>query len=404
MSASKQTPVYSFTVAFFLYATMLVDLYRKMIGENTPTVRNVVYIISLGLIFWDMLKKKHVVPMLLLGVVMTVLFLFSSLINAGYNQVYITAWLLFITRLLPAYYIGRYTDDWAAVSVVVRKFLWIAVIYAVIAYLSPYDNSGETNAYATISKNLFFVVIIACYDSFTNRKKLAELICILCFIPILFLGTRACLFGAVFALMLIFGRRISQSSSQKKIRYYSLLFIGGVAVIVLFTAMTDVLLDLLPNSRSLQYLVKGEMFNDSGRSESFFSKLIKSLNENPLKMRGFLGDQIFLAGQNASIDEILSSFAHNVYLELCMNFGVIIGIILGISFTIVLFKAYRRSKYSHYDIEFVYLGTLGMTFVNMLVSFSWLHSYEIWFLFGLAYCLIRYEAADMVSDDDLSED
>lgn len=404
MNASKQTPLYSFTVAFFLYATMLVDLYRKMVGVSTTTVRNVVYIISLGLIIWDMLKKKHTLPMLLLGLVMTLLFFFSSLINVGYSQVYFTAWTMFVFRLLPAFYIGRYTDDWAAVSLVVRKFLWIAVIYAVIAYLSPYDNSGETNAYATISKNLFFVVIIACYDSFTNRKRLAELICILCFIPILFLGTRACLFGAVFALMLIFGRRISQSSGQKKIRYYTLLFIGGVATIVFFTAMTDVLLDLLPNSRSLQYLVKGEMFDDSSRSESFYSKLIVSLQDHPLRMHGFLGDQIYLAGENAAIDEILSSFAHNVYLELCMNFGLIIGIILGITFTIVLLKAYRKSRYANYDIEFVYLGVLGMTFVNMLVSFSWLHSYEIWFLFGLAYCLIRRKAPDMVFDTDLRKD
>lgn len=403
MNLSKQTPVYSFTVAFFLYATMLVDLYRKMIGVNTTMVRNIVYIISLGLILWDMLNKKKVLPMVLLGLVMTLLFFFSSLINAGHAQVYITAWTMFVFRLWPAYYIGRYTYDWAAVSVVVRKYLWIAVFYAVIAYLSPYDNSGETNAYATISKNLFFVVIIACYDSFTNRKRWAELICILCFIPILFLGTRACLFGAVFALMLIFGRKISQSSGQKKIRYYSLLFIGGVAVIILFTAMTDVLLDLLPNSRSLQYLVKGEMFDDSSRSESFYSRLIVSLQENPLKMHGFLGDQIFLAGQNASIDEILSSFAHNVYLELCMNFGVIIGIILSIIFTIVLLKAYKNSRYANYDIEFVYLGTLGMTFVNMLVSFSWLNAYEVWFLFGLAYCLIRHKTANIESNGGLSE-
>lgn len=403
MNLSKQTPVYSFTVAFFLYATMLVDLYRKVVGVSTTTVRNVVYIISLGLIVWDMLQKKHVLPMMLLGVVMSLLFFFSSLINAGYNQVYFTAWTLFVFRLWPAYYIGRYTEDWAAVSVVVRKFLWIAVIYAVIAYLSPYDNSGATNAYATISKNLFFVVIIACYDSFTNRKRWAEMICILCFIPILFLGTRACLFGAVFALMLIFGRKISQSSGEKKIRYYSLLFIGGVAVIVLFTTMTDVLLDLLPNSRSLQYLVKGEMFDDSSRSESFYSKLIASLQNYPLRMHGFLGDQIFLAGQNASIDEILASFAHNVYLELCMNFGVIIGIILSITFTIVLLKAYRESRYADYDMEFVYLGVLGMTFVNMMVSFSWIHSYEIWLLFGLAYYLIRQNAVEIESEVDSSE-
>lgn len=131
------------------------------------------------------------------------------------------------------------------------------------------------------------------------------------------------------------------------------------------------------------------MFDDSNRSESFYSKLIVSLQDHPLRMHGFLGDQIYLAGENATIDEILSSFAHNVYLELCMNFGLIIGVILGIIFTIVLLKAYRKSRYANYDMELVFLGTFGMCFVNMLVSFSWLHAYEVWFLFGLAYSVIR---------------
>lgn len=393
INISKHTSIFSFTVALFLYATMVVDIYRKLIGVNTLTVRNVVYIISLALIVWDMIKTKHFMFMVMLGFIMSLLFLFSSQINSGNNQVYYTAWMLFVTRLWPAFYIGRYTDDWASVSVVVRKFLWIALLYAGIAYVTPFDNSGGHNAYATIAQNLFFVVIVACYDSFFNKKKLYSLICIVCFFPILFLGTRACMFGAMFALVLIFGRRISKSSMKKKVRYYALLIIGAVVATLLFSVMTDALLDLLPNSRSLRYLIKGEMFEDSNRFDSFYSRLIQSLQEDPMRMRGLLGDQIFLAGNNASLDIILSSYAHNVYLELCMNFGLIAGIILGLVFTAVLWKAFKKSKYRSDDTELVFLGTLGMCFVNMLVSFSWLHAYEVWFLFGLAYGVIRRKQA-----------
>lgn len=72
-----------------------------------------------------------------------------------------------------------------------------------------------------------------------------------------------------------------------------------------------------------------------------------------------------------------------------MNFGLIIGVFLGVYFTIVLIYAYLKSKTRDRAIEYVFLGVFGMTFVNMMVSFSWLFQYEVWLLVGLAYNIIR---------------
>lgn len=388
--ASKRDSLYNYTVTFFLYATLIVDLYRKTIAVNSTMVRNVVYIGCLLLILRDAQKHKRLPHMLLVGSVMSLLYWISSFIYPGHNQIFFSAWLMFVSRLWPAYYIGRYTEDWAGVSHRVRKFILFALLYAMIAFTSTvFDIAGLNSTYATIASNLFFVVWIAFYDSFKSHKIIPIIICLVCFLPVLFLGTRAGMFGALLALVLYFGRVINRSNAQKKALYYMLLFIGAITIITTFGLMSHYLLDILPNSRTLNALLSGNIFDDSNRSEGFYSKMYASFEQNPLKMHGLIGNQIYLAGDNASADVIMSSFAHNVYLELCMNFGVIIGIFMGLYFTIVLIRAYLKSKWRKEDVEFVFLGVLGMTFVGMLVSYSWLFQYEVWMLFGMAYGVIR---------------
>lgn len=388
--ALKQNSFYNYTATFFLYATLFVDLYRKMIRVNVETVRNVVYMGCLLLILWDAYKHKRLPHMLLVGGVMSLLYLFSSFVYPGHNQIYFSAWLMFVTRLWPAYYVGRYTDDWAGVSQCVRKYILIALLYALIAFSSNvFDISGSNSSYATIASNLFFVVWVAFFDSFKSHKFLSIIICLICFIPVMFLGTRAGLFGALLALALYFGRVIKRSNAQKKALYYMLLIVGAFVIILTFGLLSRHLLDLFPNSRTLSFLVKGKIFDDSNRSAGFYSVMYDSFAQHPFKMHGLIGNQIFTSGNNASTDVIMSSFAHNVYLEICMNFGVPIGILLGLYFTIVLINAYLKSRWRKEDVEFVFLGVLGMNFVGMLVSYSWLFSYSIWLLFGMAYGVIH---------------
>lgn len=390
MIGTKHTSFYNFAVTFFLYATLIIDLYRKVIGINVGTVRNIIYILSLSLILWDAIKTNRLVHMMVIGGVMTLLYFFSSVINFGYRQVFISAWLLFVFRLWPAYYIGRYTEDWDGVSYCVRKYIWIGLLYALVAFTSGlFEASGANSSYATIAANLFYITWIAFYDSFHNHKVLSTIVCLICFVPVLFLGTRAGLLGALLALVLYFGRKISRSSLQNKVRSYVLLLISTIFVVIFFGSLSDYLFDLLPNSRNLSIMLKGDFFNDSHRSDAFYLRMYESFENNPLKMFGLVGNQIFIAGDGAPMDKILGSFAHNVYLELCMNFGIFIGVFLSIYFTIVLFQAYLKSRWLNRDIEFVFLGILGMTFVEMMVSFSWQFSYQIWLLVGMAYGVIR---------------
>lgn len=383
MYNTKQNSFYSFSVALFLYATLIVDLYRKIGGGSVETVRNLFYIISFGFIFVDMVKSKHLTKMFGLFFTVSIIFLVSSLINNGYGSIFISTWILFVSRLLPAYYVGRYTEDWNDVSKYVSKLSWLALLYAIIAIISPYDNTS--NAYATIATNLVFVSLISFRYAIQNKRYIKIAISLVCFAAVLFLGTRAVFVGTILSIVLVVSLYINNQNKGKKIVLW-ILAISMVLVIIAFSStMIQVLLDMFTNSRTLIMLSDGEMLNDSNRSEGFYSELIYSLETNPFKIYGFLGDRIYLAGNNATKDVIISSFSHNVLLEICMNFGLVLGFFICLYFIYVLFKGWLNSKRFAQVERYIFMSFLGVTFVNMMVSSSYLNSYYIWVLYGFAF-------------------
>lgn len=389
MINTKQSSFYSFSVAIFLYATLIVDLYRKIGGVfAVDTVRDVLYIISFGFILIDMIKTKHLIKMFGLFIIVSVFFLISSFINSGHNTIYVSIWILFVSRLFPAYYIGRYTENWDEVSKYVSNLSWLALIYSMIAILSPYD--GVNNAYATIATNLVFISFITFRYARNNKQYIKLGISIICFISILFLGTRAVFVGTLLSIVLVFSLYINKTRKKKKrIILWILTILCSTILVIFFSDIIRIMEELLPNSRTLRMLSEGDMLDDSNRMSAFYSDLFYSLETNPFKIYGFIGDRIYLAGQGATNEIIISSFSHNVLLEICMNFGLIPGVIINIYFSIILLKGLINSKYSDIVVHYVFLSFLGVTFVNMMLSSSYLGSYYIWLLYGFAFRFVK---------------
>ena len=378
----KQGKFYAFATTSYLYATVIVDLYRKLVGTNVESVRNIVYFFSFMLLFYDMIRTKRLQSMFTILIVSLLIFGFSIAINPGYSTVYSSAILLFISRMWPAYYIGRYTEVWNILCKFVLLFSPIAFAYAVSLFIVP-DLAGGS-AYATIASNLAIVTMISLYACFYYKKKLLLPIVVACLIPVFFYGTRAFFLGVLISLFLAYIININNVSPVKKI----FLFTTLVVVVAFLLICSDVIFSKLnqwfPDSRTLNMMVAGDLMDDSNRS-SFYDSIFAHLEEKPFSMLGFIGDRIYLSSQGADVSEILSNFSHNCSLELCMHFGVPIGIILNIYFIVKLATALKRSFLVQYTINYVYVLILGVCFLNMMVSASYISEYYVWLLFGLAF-------------------
>ena len=292
--------------------------------------------------------------------------------------------MLFISRLWPAYYIGRYTENWNSLSKSILYFSPIAFVYAVSLFVLPDLASGE--AYATIASNLAFVSMIALFASLYFKKIIFLPITVTCLIPVFFYGTRAFFLGVIVSLMLAYIINGNNVSKSKRILLIALFILVCFMFFVAGDAIFNQLYRWFPDSRTLQMMALGNFMDDSNRSW-FYQRLINHLTENPFSMRGLIGDRIFLSNSSATTEEILSNFSHNCMLELCMNFGLPIGVILNIYFITKIISTIKSSFQIQNIVNYVYVLVLGAGFVDMMVSASYMVSYIPWFLFGLVFCI-----------------
>lgn len=379
----KQGKFYAFAATGYLYSLIIVDLYRKLNGVNVENIRNIVYIFFFALLLIDMVKARHLKPMLTIAAVTMLLFGFSIIINPGYSSVYSASIMLFVSRLWPAYYIGRYTENWETLSKAVLLFSPIALAYAVSLFLIPEIAGGQ--AYATIASNLSFVSLISLYASVHLKKYIGLIISIICLIPVFFYGTRVYFVGVILSLFLAYVININNVSLNKRVVLFTILFIVVSVFLIAGDSIFEYLYNLFPDSRTLKMMAVGDFLDDSNRS-SIYDKIIDHLTDNPLDMCGLIGDRIFLC-PNGTTSEILSSFSHNCCLELCMNFGLFIGIILNIIFIKKLLQAVIGSFHRQFTINYIFMLILGAGFVDMMVSASYMVSYIPWLLFGCAFSI-----------------
>lgn len=380
----KQGKIYTLAATGYLYSLIIVDLYRKLAGTNVESIRNMVYIFFFALLLVDMYRTKRLKHMLSIGTVTMFVFVLSILINPGYSQVYTSAIILFISRLWPAFYIGRFTDDWDQLSKCVLLFSPIALAYSASLFVIPDIASGQ--AYATIASNLAFVSMISLFACLYYKKIYALPIAIVCLIPVFFYGTRAFFLGVIISLFLAYVINSNNVSKQKRVLLLTSLALGAIIFMSYSESIFNQLYQWFPDSRTLKMMALGDFMDDSNRS-SFYDRIFEHLNAEPLSMLGLIGDRIYLSPPGADSAEILAEFSHNCCLELCMDFGVPLGILLNIYFFRKLWIATRNSFAVQNTVNYVYVLILGACFLNMMVSASFMGDYVVWLLFGLAFKL-----------------
>lgn len=390
----KQGKFYTLTATGFLYSLIIVDLYRKFEGANVDSLRNIVYISSFALLLIDMYKSKHLKTMFSIAVVTLMIFGLSILLNPGYSEVYSSSIMLFISRLWPAFYIGRYTEDWDTLSKSVLFFSPIALAYAISLIIIPEISDGD--AYATIASNLAFVSLISFFSCIYYKKYIWLPIVIICLIPVFFYGTRAFFLGVFLSLFLAYLINLKKISRAKRSLLFTGLVVLGLILLVFNEVIFNQLYEWFPESRTLKMMTGGDFLDDSNRG-SFYGQIFQYLENNPFGMLGLIGDRIYLSSSYASTAEILSMFSHNCCLELCMNFGLFMGIALNMYFLNKLYMSLKKCFSTHKTINYIYVLIFGAGFINMMVSASYMGSYIPWLLFGLAFSICSFRTKNNLS-------
>ena len=371
--------------AIFFYAFGLDYLYAAFPQLNLIFNSIVVGVVILSLIVVNLTLKYKRIPLSLIAIYAVSVFfvLFSLLIQSGQSFIWNEILTLHNIKLvvfipLSLCVFSKYDLVRLMNKISIFMLLYYFVIYKFYFSITSY----ETDFYAEYGMgygfaNTLFWVIYLRY-CFQKGKVIYYLfaafdaLLIISFAPrsvILIMG------AASFANVFIYW---GADSKKKKLAMTVLLIFVAVMVFVFQNLLIDILIYLLQGfsnmGRTLWFLQnRSATFNADGR-DFIWAACIKAIREHPLYIRGACGDILYLHGAIG-----IDFYAHNLYLEILMQFGLVLGgiIILWLIKGLVFCFRMKDKEWQAIILPFGIMSFVSLFFSMSFWACSWFWMYIV---------------------------
>jgi hypothetical protein len=322
---------------------------------------------------------------LMFSIIILLLVCVTIFINSKYDQKFINDYLwTFLLQAFPLYFIGRSVvfelknDNRIIILGRLSLLCLVFAIFVVLLYGANIQAEWSDNMYYSyiILPHILLVLFLA-----VNYKKLLYIVSfIVGFLFLLMLGNRGSLVCvSIFALVTMY-KTISNLSATKKIAVIVVLIAA-----TLFFVQGELYRSLLTNlysfssrhglSARLLYYLNGQINEpfDSGRG-AIRKKIIDAINNNPF---GYgLSSDVYFAGQ----------YAHNIFIEMWVEFGVVFGtFFLGLFlFSFVKVLANSNITWKQKNIFWIFIC---LSLVKLCISGTYITDPYFFFTIGLAISL-----------------
>ena len=325
---TKREKFFSLILAYMLTFQGLSDGVNVMfnfLGMQTPLDTAVLYLslilmIVVFLLWLIQLKRLYIDEVLLLFLI-AVPFTMTCFIPGGYSR-YLSfslsdfsgnSFLVLFIYALPAYLLIRRIRNYSYLYKYMVYFSYVVVSLSVFTYFCT--NTAFAESYMTLAYNMLLQTVVLLLHKPRKYKLLHYALAALgCFV-IAVGGARGALLGLliVAALMLF----VSNYSAQKKVLLILLVVVLIIVSLSFYNEIVIAISGFLEHigikSRTFELLFSktAEISFDSGRS----LLMTKALQSITLVGRGLFADRAILNG----------SYAHNLFIELLVHYGYIIG-------------------------------------------------------------------------------
>lgn len=261
--------------------------------------------------------------------------LFSYLLPFGLLTAFI------ITRMTTLEWIAYYMERFAYL------IIGVAVVCVVAILTIGHTTTSDWSTYSMSLSNVIMMgVIWLLYRYFEAHKWPALVGALVGIVAILLCGSRNPLLAIVAYIVVKTVIKVVSKSTPNRERW---IYVIWSAVMILFFLFFDAIIGIADYllaqlgiySRSIG-LLESDLFFDSGRSQ-IHERLIAEINKSPLIGLGIGGDM-----------EIIDWAAHNFYLSVLSTYGYPVGILLLVTFTVMLIRAFRHSRGTNREILLIY--------------------------------------------------
>lgn len=300
-------------------------------------------------------------------------YLFSDLTDFFGNPVYS----IFLLSL-PGYFFARHLRNYPLFCSIMRKFAYVVVGLSIIVFFFM-KNSFATQ-YLSFSYNMLLHLLFLLFYKPKKGRVWHIAIVVLGVFVFVVGGARGALVSFIVCCVVYFlvtRRQVIQNI------VITIIASGGICVFVILK--NEILALLLPlltkmniNSRTIRMMLASEMLNNSGRDE-IAEEVIKNIN---IFGHGMMGDRVVCSGV----------YAHNLFLELICDFGVILGSALSFIIVVVVAVGVIR-KIEHNQPWIILLLSTG--FLKLMLSGSFFDFEPAFFvLMGLCANSLAENRAD----------
>lgn len=247
----------------------------------------------------------------------------------------------------------------------------IVFIMGMILSITVFTGKVSVGTYSmSLSYYMLFPAIMYLNNTIEKQRILDFICLIISLISIISLGSRGALLCMVFFLLLKI-IKTRKRFNLKQITFFIIYILTSISFVVYFKNIIIFIRDVLYRfgiqSRTLELLLRDDIYM-SGR-DSIYNDLIIALYDNPIMGVGLGGDR-----------KISGGYAHNIFIEILCNFGILLGLIIIISIIMLMLKSLIINSYNNYNIVIFWLS---VGFIHLFVSSSYLTDIKFWVMLGI---------------------
>lgn len=338
----------------------------------------IMIVVALGIVLKRMKLNTMLFPLF-----MFLAFVVSAGIHPETKEYMFTSWgdiinnkiYWFFIYALPAFLFIRRIWDYDRLFRYMLNFAIVALLCS-LGTLFVYLQLELQPGYMSFSYDLLLPTIVLLFGYFTKRKVVYLVGGLLGGITMFFCGARGpvlCLIAATVLYILFLSEK--QSS---KVLVILITMIVVVSVLVFWDPIMQLLYRFSDaigiNSRILEKIADGTLADDSGRSD-VHAELQQQLN---ILGHGLYGDRVITGGR----------YAHNLFLELMVEFGLLIGSCLSMLMIVMLFHGFFTKDREK---RLLFIAFFSASFIKLMMSSSYLSKEPAFYaMLGICVsCLIK---------------
>lgn len=389
------------SVVFYKPLRAFVIYFVDIVQNNLGGVISKLTIIPFALILIIPLVKRFRVTadMILLFSFLGLSWIFSLLFHVEFAAIWLEEAVDIFVKAFPFYCVTKNVDDYGELKKILYKAAAFSLIIMALLTVSGLVRGDLFEEGLTYSQ--FYGVIVSgaavlCFLAAMEKKSMLYLSLTAAGVGMILLyGARlplACLViaGLIYMLDKLFRPKIHWDRMSGKVAFfYGLIFFAVICAVGALIWLTTLELESIgEGQRIIWQIINGKFLQSKGRG-AIWEAAIESIIEHPIIGSGIIADRIRIVSNPYVVSyygefgygEFQGFYAHNMILELLMQYGVFLGGVL--SALIITIAVSLILEESDKDKRMVAIFAIAETFGILLLSgpvFSWA---PFWMMMGM---------------------